>query len=297
MIYFIVFAVILSAGAVWRARRIEALSAESMRRRPLGANGIVVGGESIVLERAGAPAVLIIHGAGDTPQTVRYLADALFAHGYHVEAPLLPGHGRQVRDFRRVNADDWFAAVRVAFTDLARVHSWVSVIGVSMGGALAVQLAAEHPDIPALGLVAPYLTMPKKIDRAARLAWLWGVASPVVRSAEGLSILDPTERERNLAYGVFTSSALRALHATVLRAAAALPRVKSPTLFVQSRGDNRIAVCAAEQAFVHLGAKERRLEWIEGAAHVITVDYGRENVIAMLVAWMDEHRARVQITQ
>jgi carboxylesterase len=289
LIYFIALVTVFGA-VVWRDRRRRALFDESMRRRPLGANGIVVGGESIALERVGAPAVLIVHGAGDTPQTVRYLAEALFARGFHVEAPLLPGHGRHVRDFQRVSADGWLAAVRTAHADAARVHPWVGVIGVSMGGALAVQLAAECPELPALGLVAPYLAMPKKIERAARLSWLWGIALPIVRSADGLSILDPVERERNLAYGVFTPGALRALHTTVRRAAAALPRVKAPTLFIQSRGDNRITVDAAEHAFARLGAKERRLEWIEGAAHVITVDYGKEKVIAMLVSWMDEHR-------
>jgi carboxylesterase len=233
--------------------------------------------------------VLLVHGAGDTPQTVRYLAEALFARGYHVSAPLLPGHGRAVQDFQSVRADDWSAAVSEAFAELRRAHAWVGVIGVSMGGALAVQLAADTPDLPALGLVAPYLAMPRGIERAAQLAWLWGVAVPVVRSAEGISILDPGERERNLAYGVFTAVALRALRTTVRRAVAGLPRVAAPTLVIQSREDNRIAVADAERAFSLLGAKERRFEWISGAAHIITVDYGKETVIAALISWMDQH--------
>jgi carboxylesterase len=163
-----------------------------------------------------------------------------------------------------------------------------------MGGALAVQLAAETPELSALGLVAPYLAMPRGIERAATLSWLWGIVTPVVRSAEGLSILDPVERERNLAYGVFTARALRALRTTMLRGVAALPRVMAPTLVVQSREDNRIAPAAAQRAFDLLGAKERRLEWISGAAHIITVDYGKETVIAALIAWMDEHGGRAQ---
>jgi carboxylesterase len=289
--------VIIAGVVVWRAGEIRTLTAESMRRRILGVNGIVVGGEPILLERRDAPAALIIHGAGDTPQTVRYLADALFEHGYHVDAPLLSGHGRAVADFRRVRADDWMTDVRNAYANLTQAHDWVAVIGVSMGGALAVQLAAEQPHIPALGLVAPYLAMPMKIDRAAKLSRIWGVVLPIVRSADGLSILDPVERDRNLAYGVFTATALRALHTTVQRARLSLPRVEAPTLVIQSRGDNRIAVDVAQHAFDALGAKERRLEWIEGAAHVITVDYGKDNVIAMLTEWMDAHRTTRQISR
>jgi len=288
-------AALVVLGLAWRARRIAVLTAASMRRRPLGANGVVVGGDAIVCERRGAPAVLIIHGAGDTPQTVRYLADALYAHGYHVFAPLLPGHGRHVRDFRRVSADAWSAAVTAAYERLVDTQPWVGVIGVSMGGALAVQLAATKPAMPALALVAPYLVMPPHIERAARLSWLWGLALPIVPSAEGVSILDPEERARNLAYGVFTATALRALHETTRRAFAALMRVQPPTLVIQSREDNRIATADAKRAFARLGARERRLEWISGAAHIITVDYGRQAVIDALIAWMDAHRPSAPI--
>jgi carboxylesterase len=288
--------VIVAFVLIWRARQIAALTAFSMRRRPLGPSGIVVGGEEITLARPDAPAVLIVHGAGDTPQTVRYLAEELYANRYHVAAPLLPGHGRHVREFRRVSADAWRAAVSEAYASLAATHEWVGVVGVSMGGALAVDLAAQTPSLPALALVAPYLAMPPRIERAAQASWLWGFASPLVRSADGLSILDPVERERNLAYGVFTASALRALRLTVRRAAAALPRVAAPTLVIQSRQDNRISPEAATRAFELLGAPERRLEWIEGAAHIITVDYGRDAVIAALIAWMNAHRVSANVT-
>jgi carboxylesterase len=286
--------VLVAVGAALRERRIEALTALTLTRRRLGSDGIVIGGAGFTLERANAPAILLLHGAGDTPQTLRYLADYLHGRGYHVYAPLLPGHGRSVGAFARVTADALSAAARDHYATLRASHDWVGVIGLSMGGALAVQLAAEHPDIPALGLAAPYLEMPPRIARGARLSRLWGPVVPLVTSTEGLSILDPAERELNLAYGVFTVGALRALYETVRRAAAASPRVTSPTLVVQSREDNRISVAAAERAFARLGANEKRLQWITGASHVITVDFGREQVFELLASWMDAHReARV----
>src|SRR5581483_5286459 len=111
-----------------------------------------------------------------------------------------------------------------SYEELHRRHDWVAVIGLSMGGALAVQIAARDSRVPALGLVAPYLAMPRRIATAARTAWLWGHVAPAVRSSDGVSVLDPVERDRSLAYGVFTAAALRALHATVRRAVAGLPR-------------------------------------------------------------------------
>jgi carboxylesterase len=274
---------------VLRAIQVRRLTRFSAARRPLGPDGVVLGGEGFVLERAGAPAILLIHGGGDTPQTLRYLATELYARGFHVEAPLLPGHGRSVNDFARVTERALMDATRTAYRDINASHEWTAVIGLSMGGALAARLAAETPDLPALGLVAPYLAMPSRIERAARLAWLWGVFAPVVKSSEGLSILDPEEQKRNLAYGVFTAGALRALYALVQTGLAALPDVTAPTLVIQSRTDNRISVAATERAFALLGARDKRLEWTTGAAHVITVDFGRDRVIAALADWMQEH--------
>jgi carboxylesterase len=284
--------VLLVVAAALRERRIGALTALSMTRRRLGADGIVIGGEGFALEREGAPAVLLIHGAGDTPQTLRYLAEHLHHRGFHVEVPLLPGHGRSVRDFMRVRADDLTNAARAAYVELRQRGTWTGIVGLSMGGALAVQIAAEFPDLPALGLAAPYLEMPRRIERAARMAWLWGPLVPIVESSDGLSVFDPSERDKSLAYGVFTANALRALYETVQRASAASPRVKAPTLFIQSREDNRISVSAAERAFAKIGATEKRLEWVSGASHVITVDFGREQVFELLASWLETHGAR-----
>ena len=282
----IVLVVVLAA---LRERRLGALTALSNTRRRLGPNGIVMGGEGFTLARENAPAVLLIHGAGDTPQTLRYLGDYLHQRGFHVEAPLLPGHGRSVRDFMRVRADDLSEATRSAYTDLRRRHAWTGIIGLSMGGALAVQIAGAINDLPALGLAAPYLEMPRRIERAARIAWLWGPLLPIVESSDGLSVFDPEERGKSLAYGVFTAGALHALYETVRRAAAASACVRAPTLVVQSREDNRISVAAAARAFAKIGATEKRLEWISGASHVITVDYGREHVFELLASWLEKH--------
>ena len=56
---------------------------------------------------------------------------------------------------------------------------------------------------------------------------------------------------------------------------------------IQSREDNRISVESAERAFARLGSPDKTLEWVTGAAHIITVDFGRDVVIAQLAAFME----------
>jgi carboxylesterase len=270
---------------------------DTQRRLPLDSDGIIIGARGFELPRgANAPAVLLIHGGGDTPQTLRYFADYLFQRGYHVRAPLLPGHGRTPRAFSNVLADQWMETVQGAYRELSGEHTWVAVAGLSMGGALAAQLAAEQRSVPAVVLLAPYLAIPTRIAIAARSASLWSFAVPYVRAldpAARRSIQDDREAARSLAYGIFTPAALRALRKTVARAIRVLPRIEAPTLMVQSREDNRISPDAAQRAFDHIGAVDKRLVWLTGAGHVITVDYGRDHLFEVVADWLDGHRAHI----
>lgn len=284
-----VVVVLVAAGWLLRERHVRILERESQGRRRFGPDGIVVGAAPITLPRVGAPGVLLLHGGGDTPQSVAGLAAFLHERGFSVFVPLLPGHGRRLRAFAAVNAQDHTRAAADAYAHLRARHAVVNVVGLSMGGALAVRLASEHPEIPALVLLAPYIVVPPRIARAARLAWLWGALVPFVRSSEGISVLDAEQRASSLAYGVFSAKALRALYGIARAAFEALPRISSPTLMIQSREDNRISVDAAERAFARIGASEKRLEWITGAAHVITVDFGRARVYERVADWIQTH--------
>jgi carboxylesterase len=268
---------------------------EATRRLPVGLDGIVLGAEAFELRHdADAPSVLLLHGAGDTPQTLRYLAEFLHQRGYNARVPLLPGHGRSVREFSTVDANDWLSAARTAYRDLAAENDWVAVVGLSMGGALAARLAAEDRSLPCLVLLAPYLAMPRRIAIAARLSTIWSPAVPFVRALDPKarrSIQDNVEASRSLAYGVFTPAALRALYRTVDAAAWALPRIASPTLMIQSREDNRVPPAAAQHAFDRIGSTMKQLVWLAGTGHVITVDFGRERVFELVAGWLDRHQS------
>ena len=285
-------AILISAllvGAAGRIhRRILERSLAARYRRD--ARGIIVGAETIEIDGTNGAAVLLIHGGGDTPQTLQHLARALQSRGYSVVAPLLPGHGRSLSEFAAHDADEWYEEVRLQFARLREKHSWVGVVGLSMGGALAARLAAETKAVGALVLASPYLTMPPVGDIAARTSWLWGALVPTVRTSSDHSVLDPEARAVSLGYGAFTSRSLRALRLTAQRGRNALPDVQTPTLVVQSTTDNRITTADTELAFKHLGAKDKSLHWIDGAGHVITVDYGWQRVVAMAGDWMDSHR-------
>lgn len=250
---------------------------------------ILPGAETIDLQEGGSHGVLLLHGFGDTPQTLALLARRLGKSGYSVLAPLLPGHGRSLESFGKSRASDWIAAAKDAYLDMRRRHDTVSIVGLSMGGALAVLLAGEQHELPALILVAPYLGMPALLRIAAATHWLWGWIAGEVNARSPKSIHDPIEREKNLAYGMVTGRELHELLQVVRRARKALANVRTPTLIIQSREDPRCPPEVAEFALNALGSAEKKLVWTEGAGHIITVDYGRERVFSEVERWLGAH--------
>lgn len=274
-----------AAASAWRSMAARRADAVYAARQPPALDGVMPGAEGFTLRAATGRAVLMLHGSGDTPQTLRYLADRLHAEGYTVHAPLLPGHGRSPTAFSKAAADDYLAAAQGALELLRSEASWVCVVGLSMGGALAAQLAASAPDVRALVLLAPYLEPPAPVRWVARTSWAWGLVVPFVAGRGEQSVQDPLAREGSRAYGVFSPRSLRALVATAAAGQRALPRVQVPTLVVQSREDIRIPVAIAERATAGLrGPTERH--WVTGCGHVITVDYCKDTVAGLVIGFL-----------
>lgn len=280
------------AAAVLAARGayVRRLHAGVARRLPVGPSGIVPGAEPFTLTARGdAPAVLLLHGFGDTPQSMRYLGDVLHAAGWTVRAVLLPGHGRTLADYGRSGARDWLAHARDELATLRAGHGEVAIVGLSMGGAIASVLAAETPGVRAVALLAPFLSMPTRIRRVARAYRLVELVLPWVDGGGEASIRDPEEAERNLAYRVVAPHLLHELLTVVETAQRALPRITTATLVVHSRSDHRVPVEAAEREFAKFRTPERELVWFEDCGHLMTVDREHAAVSACVRDFLARH--------
>jgi carboxylesterase len=261
---------------------------------------VVIGAAELSRVGTNGRAVLLLHGFNDSPQSMAYLAERLHAAGYSVHAPRLPGHGCGLRDMARwQRASAWRAAVQEAYSALSASHARVYLCGQSMGGALAVletvrRLSAapgsDAPSPPALVLLAPYLGMPMALRLKLRLAMLMEPFVPYQVSTGGeRSIHDPAARAKALGPGIVTATTLQALQEVALSAEAALPRLLVPTLYVQSRQDNRITESAAAAHFAAIGARDKRQDWLTGSGHIISADYERDAVADAVIGWFAAH--------
>lgn len=278
-----------TALAALNGRRIgRGVTAEYLARFPIDAAGVANGAQGYILPGTNGCGLLLLHGSGDTPYSLRYLAAALNAAGYEVHAPLLPGHGRSPAAFASATASDYRAAVTSALANVMRGNSWTGVIGLSMGGALAATAASESTGVNVLVLLAPYVVPTDQVRVTNRLSALWSVVVPYVRGRGEASVHDPIAREESRAYGTFSRGALAALVATADAGYRALGTIRVPTLVINSAQDNRIP---RELAIRALNAITAPLEqhWLEGCGHIITVDYCKDTVAQLVLTFLAHH--------
>jgi pimeloyl-ACP methyl ester carboxylesterase len=103
-----------------------------------------------------APPVLLVHGFGASAYQWRYLLPSLAAAGYRPLAPDLPGHGFSQLTFPRGEyTRDAFARRLWLLLDALGVQR-LPIVGHSMGGAIAADMAWQQPKrIERLALMSP----------------------------------------------------------------------------------------------------------------------------------------------
>lgn len=284
-------AVLAVVARLLRPRAIARADGRYRKRYPARPDGVAAGAEGFRLRGTSGRGLLLLHGSGDTPQTLRYLAGRLHAAGYTVHVPLLPGHGRAPSSFLGVTAASYREASAAALDALRGEATWIGILGLSMGGALAAQLAAEASDVRALVLLAPYLEPTRTVRWASRTGPLWGAFVPFLDGRGDRSVHDPAAGAESRAYGIFSARALHALAETAAAGQRALAEVTVPTLVVHSREDIRIPTPIAERASETLRAPTER-HWVAGCGHVITVDYCKQAVADLVLDFLARLPAR-----
>lgn len=109
--------------------------------------------------------VLLVHGWGSNAYMWRATIPPLAAAGYSLVIPDLPGHGwgDLTIDRRHAHLGAYATALRTLCDTLGIER--MAMVGQSMGGGIALQLAVDHPErVAAVALISPIgYTIPKAV--------------------------------------------------------------------------------------------------------------------------------------
>ena len=215
----------------------------------------------------------MLHGFTGNPQSMRGLARALADAGLTVELPLLPGHGTDIADLVPTRWDDWSAAAEAAYVELSARCDSMAVVGLSMGGTLAVWLAERHPEIAAMVLVNPLIVPPD----ADTLALIDTMIDGGDELAPGVGSDIAAEGAVESAYAELPLRAARSLFAGASEVAAGLGAVTCPVLLFSSTQDHVVAPESSERLVEGVKGPVERIV-LERSFHVATLDYDRDEI-------------------
>jgi len=227
-----------------------------------------------------APAVLCVHGLTGTPYEVRPPAEALAARGFLCEGLLLPGHGTTSAELAATTRHAWVEAVVRAHDALAERHARVYVLGLSLGGVLALALAQRRAVSGAVVLAAPF-----KLGRLVRttVPWLWPLVPSLPKTP---AIFDDEARARHPGYDRMPLRAVNELLKLAREVERQLPLVRAPVQLIYSRRDPTVPAENAELVRSALPPGAHELLWLEDSAHVLPVDRERERVASCVAEFL-----------
>jgi carboxylesterase len=228
-----------------------------------------------------ARGALVLHGFTGNPQSMRGLALALADAGFTVEMPLLPGHGTDISDMVPTRWPQWCEAADDAFTALAARCDSVAVVGLSMGGSLAVWLAEHHPEVAALSLVNPLVTPPD----TATTGFIEAMIEGGDEVAPGIGSDVAMDGAVESAYPELPLRAALSLFEGVEEVEARLGSVICPVLLFTSKQDHVVDPKSSEVLVERVKGPVEQVV-LERSYHVATLDYDKDEIEARTVEFL-----------
>lgn len=245
-----------------------------------------------------------VHGLGDHGGLYPHLVRHLPEHGWTVWAPDTRGNGRSPGRRGHIGAWREFRDDLHAFVQHVRAvegEAPLVLLGNSLGGLMVIDYAVAHPaGLAGVAAAAPLLGFPGVPKPLILLARLLTRVWPTYSRETGLDLgnlaRDPAIVQALIADPLFHRAATARLGTETLDAIEALhagaARLSVPTLILHGTGDRMVPIEGSRRLAAGPAQATVTLREYPEAAHALFVDWGYEERLADLLAWIDA-RARV----
>ena len=231
--------------------------------------------------------VLLVHGFAGTPPELRRLGDHLAGHGWYCAAPALPGHAATPEDLHTTSWRQWAAAAQAALDEMSARCDSVAVAGQSMGGSLALHLAATDMRVRAVACLATPLWLPGALQH------FLPVISRMVRwhrPGSDVDLWDQTAVEELHSYGLRSTRSILELKRLLGAVRDELAQVRAPVLVLHGARDRTIDPrCADEIARRLICSAAVDLHVYPRSGHALSVDVDRDDVNRRVLDWFELH--------
>ncbi|QBX57368.1 alpha/beta fold hydrolase [Nocardioides seonyuensis] len=231
--------------------------------------------------------VLVQHGFTGSPASMRPWAEELAAHGYAVEMPLLPGHGTRWQDLNRTTFADWYAAVDAAVDRLVAENDEVVAVGLSLGGALCLRLAADRGDD-----LAGVVVVNPAVDTLRKDVRLLPLLKHVVPAFPGIANDTKKPGVDEVAYPMTPLRAAASMFAAFKQLRADLPRITVPVLFFRSAEDHVVDISSSRALNSGISSRDFTERVLDNSFHVATLDNDAPRIFAESIEFIERVTTR-----
>ena len=245
---------------------------------------IMEGAETFLLEGNNGKAVLLLHGYTGTTAEMRPLGNHLHSLGYTVLCPRLPGHGTSVEDLNETVASQWVAAAKLGYAILAKQYSKIYVAGLSMGGLLAIVIAATEKVERAALLATPIFLQDKRAPFLPILRYFIHYLPKHKRNYHEM-------QKYCQAYDRMPTKPLTSLFALIKACKKELvQKITVPCIVLQSTIEHTVKPKSAQYIYDNLGTPKeaKKLVWLEKSGHILTLDAEHEKIFQTVVDFFAE---------
>lgn len=213
----------------------------------------------------GKTGILLIHGFTGTPFEMRMLADSLAEDHYTLLAPRLFAHATTPEDMNRARWQDWMASVEDGLNLLKGCTTRQVVMGLSMGGVLALLTAARHAVEAVLTFSAPSGLPPDPRTRFLKFAvpFMPKIAKGAPDWRNPDAILD------HIDYTFYPTRSILELRKLIEVLHSEIHNVRVPALLFQSRLDHGIPGESMDTLFNSISSADKTKIWVDNSGHVI----------------------------
>ena len=221
----------------------------------------------------------MLHGWTGSPAHFGLAARFVNERGFTVVVPRLAGHGTSVRHMADTGWKDWMRSALESFYELSGESERVHVVGLSMGGLIALLLAATCNVASVTTINAPQLLR----DRRVWLSRLYR-GSPRIRPAKRDEPPPGETGEYWVQYDDSPIGTIPDLLDLIGAARRALPRIRVPAVIIQSKVDETVHPKSAAMIFDGLASPQKRIVWLGRSRHVALLDTERDRIHREIVS-------------
>ena len=222
---------------------------------------------------------LIIHGFGGGLFEIESLADYLKERDYITACPKLKGHTGIGKDMKTADYKDWIKSAEAELIKLMEKTENIALIGFSMGGLIAVNLACKY-DI-------------KTIVTINTPIYYWNLYRV------GLNVLDDCKNRRtnnikrylkakNASPAISMINFLRLLNSTKTK----LADINCPVLILQTKDDDTTRLKSTNYIYDNIKSEEKRIILYEKGGHQVLLSPYKDKIIIDIEKFLDSRNGK-----